>query len=187
MKKIIFAQFLILLFLTAVWSQQKGRTERYVEIPTKYGAVFIMNQPDSPLVFEEVQLLTDEKGLSPQVRYLVRNKSAKLIISFSIEFQHKSEISQWGRYGNSWVENIGKKDENIVIIPLNGIYENIEKNKFQLIPMTNEISDIFKSEKGNSEIKTIWIGFIRKAVFEDGSQYEVNNLSDYLNESLNNY
>lgn len=176
----------VFIFALCIYGQQETKKTKYVEIPSPFGLVLIMNQPDSPLKFEEVQLLTDEQGKIPHIRYLIKNNSSKQVVSFAIEFHHKSKVSQWLRYGDSWVESVGKKENNTVIIPVNGIYENINKRRIELVPMTKEVSDIFKIVKENEATKTLWVGFIKKVIFEDGSEFNTDNLGNNLDDFLLN-
>lgn len=179
-KAIVVSVFLFLVSVENATAQQKLEKEKYIEVPNTYGTIFIMNQPESPLGFEEVQFLIENDNQLPKIRFIVRNKTTKKIFSFSVAFRRKSDIREWIPYGVGWEHTVGKKEAGIEIISPNGTYENIKRKNFELIPISERTVNLFRSKDGEPQAKIVWIGIVKRVVFEDGSVFDTGNLIDEL-------
>ena len=165
----------ILFFLCLCFSingQSLADKTGLVEIPKSYGVVSIMSQPDTPVVFKEIQLLTNQQGNFPKIRYLVENNAKKGVVSVTVEFHQRSRVGKWAPYSDSWAETTGNKNKKVVIILPGQTYENIPKEKLNLMPFDKEIIGILDPRMDRPRLLTYWVGFIKKVNFSDGTEYD---------------
>lgn len=173
-----------IVFLTDVGAQTRADDGKLFEIPKNIGLVAIGYQPDAPANIEEVQLLTDHQSNFPKVRYLIRNRSDKKIVSISVEFHQISKVRKWVPYGSGWVETTGKRDNKTVVIGPGGTYENMKKILAGVYSQTNEIPEILNASKHDSKLMTFWIGFVSQVIFKDGSEYNMPKIGDDLDDMM---
>lgn len=172
--KTIFALFCsIFLALGSVYAQSK----KLVEIPSDLGIVSVLKQPDSPMSIDEIQLLTDEQGGFPKIRYVLRNNSSKEVVSFAVGFRHRSKIRQWQRHGNGWTENIGSDKKDVLIEP-NGVYESVKKDSVGPNSFDKDFTKIFGIGNDNAKLVTFWVAFVKEVRFKDGTAYDTGSLED---------
>jgi len=181
--KLIRCIFLGLLFVGHPFGQTRTRG---FEIPPDLGAVFMLDQKDSPVVFEKIQLFTDRKGSFPEVRYVIRNTLNKAIASISVEFHQKSKIPNWQSHSGYWVESTGDETKMIPVIPAYGTYENFPYNskRDQTFP-----ENMFKTptENSSSKLVTVWFGLVARVTFVDGTEYRAPKFEEGFNALLIDY
>lgn len=174
-----------LISLAYIYGQEKNN---YYEVPNDVSSILIMNQLKSPLLFEKVQFLIDEKKLSPQISFVVKNKTDKSITSFSVAFYRKSQIKEWSVYGYGTKFGIGKKEDNITVIPSKGTYFELPDREKNLVPLTGKGYELLNpsSEKGVSKFKIVLIAIVEKVYFSDGTSFEEPISTNDFNELFDN-
>jgi hypothetical protein len=180
-----FAAVFVVCFLclaTQGFGQSDGEKKRVSVIPESRAVVSIVKQKDSPVVFEDVQLLTDELGSFPLILYRIRNRTSKRIAAVTLGFHQKSDIVKWQPFSDSWTETAGFKDRSSILVGANGIYENIRLSSYELRPFTNEIVENMRSNKAARNVFTFWIAFVRNVTFEDGTQFNSGELEEGLSD-----
>lgn len=183
MRKLILVLW-CLIIPSSISAQSGNFAEKLIEIKQKYGVVSIVVQRDSPVVFEEVQLFTDRHASFPKLRYVVRNRSPKSIVSVSIEFHQRSRLRSWGRYSDSWIDTTRDTDPIKVLMPPGGIYENMEKVDVSQLMDTKDAQRILDNLRNGPKMLTFWVGFVKKVVFDDGTEYSAAELGDNIDDIL---
>ncbi|MBK7704999.1 MAG: hypothetical protein IPJ30_04280 [Acidobacteria bacterium] len=175
----------LLVFVTVVQGQTRNVKKRYVEIPLSLGPVFILNQPESPIRFDLIQLLTPETGKFPQIRYIVRNVSQKNVSSFTVQFLHLCEIRSWQKYGAGLAETTGTEKGTEIVLGVGGSYDNLPLDGIEIIPINETVSGLFENDKSlDRQPKSIWLGMITRVRFVDGTDFESHSNGDELIEIL---
>lgn len=165
----------ILFFLSFCFSvsgQSQVEKATMVEFPKSYGVVSVINQPDAPIQFKEVQLFTSQQGKFPSVRYLIENRTRKEVVSFAVEFHQRSRVKIWAPYSDGWVETTGNKNAKIVILSPGGTYENVQKETLNVFPFDKALIDILDPKMDRPRLLTLWVGFIKRVNFNDGTEYD---------------
>lgn len=181
MKKTILILGSILILVNFAFAQSKGEKKRLIELPASYGAISIINQPAAPVVIQEAQIFTNELGVFPKIRYLVKNRSTKGIASFTIEFHQKSRVRIWGRYPEGWSET---RDTDFEELKPDDTFENLKINTDELEPFTKNVAGILDPKGNTPRLLTLWVGFIKQVTFKDGSKYNTDINGDDLIEIL---
>lgn len=169
-----------MIFSGSLLAQQKQQEkEKYAEIPNEYGSVFIMNQPKAPLTFEEVDSYIRLDERIPQIRFVLKNKTRKKVVSFTVVFRRKSNVKEWASLGLGFERKVGDQKDGAEIIAPYGSYKNIERNAFDLAPIDSQIADLFNPKNGQ-RAKVLWVGMIEKVVFDDGTIFDTGKAGDEI-------
>lgn len=174
MKKLLFIMLLGFVFNTnGQESAEQAKRSRYIRIPSQSGLVFISFQPNSPLKFEHFEMLVEEDGSPPLLRYSVRNTSTKAVRFFLLKYYQKYTVRLWGQTGMSNGLGVGREDGlGPDLIVHNDTFENIRSEQIEIVPMNDRVGSLLKSKDGDYEMKIAFFAYVEKVVFEDGSVFE---------------
>ena len=160
-------------------AQNDSTKEKYVVVPQSLGTVFLMDQQESPLRFEQVQFLVSTGNRLPQLRYTLRNKTSKVVVSFSVVFKRRSNVKLWAPYGRGVEKKVGEEKQGLAIIGASGTYDSLPPDSIEIIPMTPEVFDLFRATEDRSGM-VLWYGMVKRVVFADGSVFDTGSLSDEI-------
>lgn len=186
MKGLLFIMLFGLVFATGAQepSSQEKRS-RYIRIPAQSGLVFTAFQPNSPLKFEQVEMLVEEDGAPPILRYVLRNTTRKAIRYLETGYYKKYTVQQWGAYGLGSKIGVGKPDATGTDFMLPGeTFEEVRSDQFEIVPMNDTVHKLLISERGDLELKIVFFLYVEKVIFEDGTMFEETKMpqdfSDFL-------
>jgi len=165
---IILAVFFVA--FSPTFAQSKTGSHDVIEIPLEYGVVTTIDQRDSPVRFEELQLFMNLNGGFPQLRYAVRNKTSKTIAYLSVQFLQRSRVKAWGRYSDGWIENSGDETGEKTLITAGDVFESAPRVTGRMLG-PKEALTLFDDGSGKAKAFTYWLGFVKRIRFSDGTEF----------------
>lgn len=165
--------------------------DRVISFPKENGFVTLALQPDCPLKIVNAEILIDEDGKNPNVKYTLKNTSSKAIRYFSVAFHRRFRIGQWARYGVGSEDGIGDKSgKGIDLLQSGENWTNWRDEEIEIVPMNEKVKCILssgslaKKETDEPKLKIFYVGLVTKVIFSDGTIYDAketsNNIYDLL-------
>lgn len=141
--------------LAAVQFEQ-GEKLRCFIIPADQGIVAVASQPDSPLVFEDVRIIScNGRGMNS---YRLRNRGLKPIRSY--------QIAGWTSGGTGFKSGWGGSTPGEVIMP--GDLAPIKEHEAELLPLTKELR---KKLKLDGPMEAVLILIVESVEYTDGTSF----------------
>ena len=154
MRKAVMLISIQFLFVQVTFGQQVQRNkQKVVEIAPENGVIMTIFQPDCPLRIENVEFFVTEDGERPVLRYELKNTSPKAIRYFSVGFNKKHSISQWGKYGIAGEDGVGIENGTGPNLLMQGdTFENFGRDEFIIVPMTKDVRILFADKQVSKSI-----------------------------------
>lgn len=142
----------------------QGQT--FVPMSKGLAVVIVAAQPNCPIVFEKLQPMVSADGKRPILSYRIRNSSKKGIRYFSVEFLKRTAMPEWGTGDISTGFSVGAHDgSGPVLLRPGARFSDHDRG-------TPKLSRLHAPDKQFRQPKIVWIAFVTKVIFEDGSQYD---------------
>jgi hypothetical protein len=129
---------------------------RFVVIPRDQGLILVVSQPDCPLKFEDVELLSDMRGVWVK-SFKLRNQGTKPISAYTVAAIWSNE---WG-----WEA----PDSARYIMPGQTAKPLGPENKVEIVPLTKSLREKLKLE---GPMKGIVALIVVRVKYADGSAFE---------------
>ncbi len=193
MKKTFLLIILQVILAQVVFTQSSVTSkDRVISIPKENGVIAIIQQSDCPLKIESADLLIDEDGKNPEVKYTLKNTSSKAIRYFSVAFHRRFRVGQWHKYGSGSEDGVGDTSGKGVDLLFSGeTYTNWRDEEIEIVPMNEKVKSIFSTrslgqnkENVEPKLKLFYIGLVTKIIFDDGTIYDVKETSNSIYDLL---
>ena len=163
--------FLIIFLLTQSGvGQNVKKNEGLFKLPEDYCMAVKVIQKNSPVQFENIDVLVEKTGKAPFLNWGLKNNSSKTVKGFVVAFKIQTNVERWQGFTGRIEYEIGLDEKNDLILP-NQTYQEVNYAKNALLPQ--EIHNLFSREKKSDDKKFIIVyGMLKKVVFNDGSIYE---------------
>lgn len=160
---------LIILLLSSLCFSQ-GKEPIYYEISKKFVFTSAVLQPEFPVHFKEIKIVTQEEAITPKIYWTIENDSDKPVKSYSVAFRILHSVQEWRSFGP--VLGFGERyNKDIPLILPKQSYKN-DMITPKPIPSSME-EKIFAKPKENAWFTGIvCIGIIKEVEFMDGTKIE---------------
>jgi hypothetical protein len=140
--------------------QSVGQKQRYVLVPPELALITVASQPDCPLQFEDVKVLASVDGGVGGPDFRLRNRSSKPIRDLRYEWW----TTEYSGAGGAWPRKVTSE----VVMPGQLVPEGEEADKYEIIPLTEELRDKLKLR---GPMRGVAILMVVKVTFADGTTY----------------